>query len=329
MPYVERLSNPDYDVDTFVGVDYFREDLVHADTQATQIPVTDIAGQVLVIAGTDDQLWPSVQMAKTIERQFTENFQPSKVKALYFKGAGHVIAPGAPTNLTEVRSPNGTTIVLGGEPQANARAQQQSLDAMVSLFKNPVCRTQSHEHHFDKAKLTELREFVHQAGSSSMVLIEQGEIAFEFGDIHRKHTIHSIRKAMLNSLYGIYVARGVIDLDATVGALGIDDVHGLSEREKTATVRQLLKARSGVYHPSAATHQLILDGMPERYSRSPGEVYVYNNWDFNVAGVGIHMLAVYPASDLVFVHRVATEQDTPFDQQNLYRIIGKFWQARR
>lgn len=39
--------------------------------------------------------------------------------------------------------------------------------------------------------------------------------------------------------------------------------------------------------------------------------------------------AVYPAADFVFVHRVATEHDAPFDQQNLYRIIGSLWAARR
>ncbi|RUO62235.1 serine hydrolase domain-containing protein [Pseudidiomarina insulisalsae] len=46
-------------------------------------------------------------------------------------------------------------------------------------------------------------------------------------------------------------------------------------------------------------------------------------------GVGIHMLGVYPASDFVFVHRVATEGDYDFTQQSLYQIIGKVFAARK
>lgn len=463
MNFVPRHSNPNYDVSRFVGVDYFHKDLQHTDADAAQIPVSAIAGQVLLLAGTDDQLWPSADMARTLEQQFFAAQQPSKVQALYFKAAGHVIAPGAPSNITEVTTPEGTTIVLGGNPTANQSAQDASLEAMVELFKAPVCRSRPEESKFDQAKLDELRETVKQAGSSSMVLMENGEIAFEFGNIHRKHTMHSIRKAMLNSLYGIYVERGVIDLDKTLAELEIDDIHGLSDTEKSATVRHLLKSRSGVYHPSAATNAAMLAAMPERHSKKPDEHYVYNNWDFNTTGaifekltgesiyeafareiakplgmldyqgtyttigentdisnlkvdgfyqyepekskypayhmrmsaydmalygqlyansgewhgqqlisadwieqsttsysvtnsymdfgygmlwnvinpneeratksfyhtgVGIHMLGVYPASNLVFVHRVATESDYNFDQQNLYRIIGGIWGAR-
>lgn len=461
--YVPRHSEPNYDVTKFVGVDYFRKDLLHPDAAAARIPVTDIAGQVLLLAGTDDQLWPSADMTKALEQQFFTAQQPSKVQAFYFKDAGHVIAPGAPNNITEITTAKGTTIVLGGSPAANQSAQDASLKAMVKLFKTPVCRTRPEESNFDLAKLAELRETVKHAGSSSMVLMENGKIVFEFGDIHDKHTIHSIRKAMLNSLYGIYVERGVIDLDMTLAELEIDDNKDLSETEKTATIRHLLKSRSGVYHPSAATNAAMLAAMPERHSKKPDAHYVYNNWDFNTAGaifeklagesiyavfareiatpigmldyqgtfttihentdiselkvdgfyyyepekskypayhmrmsaydmalygqlyannglwngqrlissdwikqsttsysitnnymdigygmlwnvmnpnerrthksfhhtgVGIHMLAVYPATNLVFVHRVATETDYEFKQNNLYNIIGKFWRAR-
>ncbi len=379
MNFVPRHSDPNYDVSRFVGVDYFRKDLQHADAGTAQIPVTAIAGQVLLLAGTDDQLWPSAAMARTLEQQFAEAQQPSKVQALYFKDAGHVIAPGAPNTITEVTAPEGTTIVLGGNPTANQSAQDASLEAMIELFKEPVCRSEPEESNFDQAKLDALRETVKQAGSSSMVLMENGEIAFEFGDIHEKHTIHSIRKAMLNSLYGIYVERGVIDLDQTLAELEIDDIHGLSDTEKSATVRHLLKSRSGIYHPSAATNEAMLAAMPERHSKKPDEHYVYNNWDFNTAGAIFEKLtdeniyeafareiakplgmldyqgnyttisedtdisklkvdgfyyyepekSKYPASDLVFVHRVATETDYTFDQQNLYRIIGGIWSARR
>ncbi|WP_194756365.1 serine hydrolase domain-containing protein [Aliidiomarina indica] len=316
---------------------------------------------------------------------------------------------------------------------------------------------------FEAQKLDELNEFLETTNTSSMVLMSNGEVVFEFGDIHQKHTIHSIRKAMLNSLFGIYVDRGLIDLDWTLGELEIDDIEPLTDLEKTATVRQVLQSRSGVYLPAAATSQGMLEQMPERGQHQPGSHYVYNNWDFNVAGaiferlsgesiytafereiatpigmeefegrfstvtdlenfeaveeldgfyqyepersrypayhfrmsaydmalygqlylnggtwdgesiisrnwvddsttsysvtntymdfgygmlwnvinanesrpsrsfyhtgVGIHMLGVYPASNLVFVHRVQTETDYDFNQQNLYEIIGRIFGA--
>jgi accessory colonization factor AcfC len=68
---------------------------------------------------------------------------PRKVQALYFKDAGHVIAPGAPNNITELTTSDGTTIVLGGNPTANQSAHDASLEAMVELFKAPVCRREN------------------------------------------------------------------------------------------------------------------------------------------------------------------------------------------
>ncbi|RTE85884.1 MULTISPECIES: serine hydrolase [Gammaproteobacteria] len=316
---------------------------------------------------------------------------------------------------------------------------------------------------FDDEKLQQLTEIAEEAGSSSIVLMHEGQIVYSYGDIFEKHTIHSIRKSMLNSIFGIYVERGMIDLDATIDSLDLDDIHGLSELEKSATVRQLLQARSGIYHPSAATSAGMLRNIPERNSVEPGTQYVYNNWDFNVAGaifeqqtglsiykafleeiakpigmrqyqgdyvtyqegdelgeyeadgfymhepelskypdyhfrmsaydmalygqlylnggmwngeqiipqgwieesttsysvtnpymdfgygylwnvinpneeratksfyhtgVGVHMLAVYPGSDFVFVHRVQTEEGVEFNQQNLYRLIGAMFSAK-
>ncbi len=43
---------------------------------------------------------------------------------------------------------------------------------------------------------------------------------------------------------------------------------------------------------------------------------------FYHTGAGIHMLAVYPKSKLVFVHRVDTESEFNFQQNDLYKIIG-------
>ena len=50
-------------------------------------------------------------------------------------------------------------------------------------------------------------------------------------------------------MIGIAVERKQIDLGKTLAELGIDDNEpSLSAEEKTATVRDLLEARSGIYH---------------------------------------------------------------------------------
>ena len=137
---------------------------------------------------------------------------------------------------------------------------------------------------FSKVKLTELAQYLEQHGSSSMMIHHKGKVVFSWGDANKKHVIHSIRKSMLNALYGIYVSRGKIDLDSTLKDLDIDDIHHLTEQEKSATIRDLLKSRSGIYHPAAAETEGMLAEKPARGTYKPNEHYYYNNWDFNAAG---------------------------------------------
>ncbi|MEL6821287.1 MAG: serine hydrolase [Calditrichota bacterium] len=145
-------------------------------------------------------------------------------------------------------------------------------------------RTSAIEAGFSEAALAELATYLQEAGSSSLIILHDGKIVFEWGDIYKKHLIHSIRKSMLNSLFGIYVERGVIDTSATLAQLKVDDIIPLTETEKTARIADLLKSRSGVYHPAAAEAPGMIAKRPERGSSPPGEFYYYNNWDFNTLG---------------------------------------------
>jgi CubicO group peptidase (beta-lactamase class C family) len=73
----------------------------------------------------------------------------------------------------------------------------------------------------------------------------------QWGDIDKKITSYSVRKSLLSALYGIYSAEGVIDINQTLEQLGIDDSPDpLTKEEKQARVVDLLRARSGVYHPA-------------------------------------------------------------------------------
>jgi CubicO group peptidase (beta-lactamase class C family) len=89
----------------------------------------------------------------------------------------------------------------------------------------------------------------------------------------------------MSALYGIAVDRGRIDLGKTLADLAIDDrPPRLSAVEKRATVRDLLMARSGVYHEAASETETLEERRPERGSHAPGTFWYYNNWDFNALG---------------------------------------------
>lgn len=139
---------------------------------------------------------------------------------------------------------------------------------------------------FSAEKLEAAAAFCDTAGSSALLVLRDGKVVLSWGDVAKEYPIHSIRKAMLNSLYGIYVARGMIDTSATLEELEIDDIPpSLTQAEKQATVFDLLRSRSGVYHPAAAEADVMIRNRPERGSHAPGSFFYYNNWDFNALGM--------------------------------------------
>jgi CubicO group peptidase (beta-lactamase class C family) len=138
---------------------------------------------------------------------------------------------------------------------------------------------------YSSEKLQLLKKHLIESGSSSMLIMVDGDIIFEWGETSKKHLIHSMRKATLNSLYGIAIDRGQIDTTMTLRELNIHDIEpDLSGHELNARVADLLKSRSGIYHDAAAVNNAMLHGRPERGTKKPGEYYYYNNWDFNTLG---------------------------------------------
>jgi len=116
-------------------------------------------------------------------------------------------------------------------------------------------------------------------GFQSIIISQDNNIIFEYGDIKYNHgKLASCRKSILAILYGIYD----ININKTLKELNIDDKLGLSDIEKIATIKNLLSARSGIYHP--ASNGGDDNNKPERYSKKPGEYFTYNNWDFNALG---------------------------------------------
>ena len=138
---------------------------------------------------------------------------------------------------------------------------------------------------FQKDKLEKVAEYAKEnTGTTGLVVVVNGKIIYTYGDIKQVSYTASCRKSVLSMLYGKYVANGTIKLDETIGQLGIDDVQGLLPQEKEATVYDLITARSGVYHPASNPGGIPEDRKYERGVTKHGTRFVYNNWDFNVAG---------------------------------------------
>lgn len=139
---------------------------------------------------------------------------------------------------------------------------------------------------FDSAQLAAAYDYylTLRPGFASNVVLYKGKILVEWGDSSTHFYCHSVRKSFLSALYGIHVANGTIDLNATLAELGIDDDPPLTDAEKLARVVHLLKARSGVYHAAAAETPDMRAQRPARGSHGPDEFWYYNNWDFNALG---------------------------------------------
>jgi hypothetical protein len=102
-------------------------------------------------------------------------------------------------------------------------------------------------------KLDTLKVFLENSGASSMVVIVEGEVVFDWGDTSEKDMIHSMRKPLIHSLIGIAIQQQKIDTSMTMNSLGIEDIcPKLSELESCAHVADLQKSKSGVYHLSSA-----------------------------------------------------------------------------
>jgi len=138
---------------------------------------------------------------------------------------------------------------------------------------------------YSSSALAQVGTYAASIHSPAGVLIVADHVVYTWGDPTAKMQVHSIRKSFLSSLYGSAVDGGAIDLDSTLAQLAIDDLPpSLTGEEMTATVRDLIEARSGVYHVANYESASEIANRPARGSHAPGTFWYYNNWDFNVAG---------------------------------------------
>ena len=138
---------------------------------------------------------------------------------------------------------------------------------------------------YDSQKLAAVGDFIQKnTGTTGLLAAVNGRIIYTYGNIKEISYIASCRKSILSMLYGKYTADGTIKLDDTLEKLQIDDRNKLLPIEKTATVFNIITARSGIYHPAANAGSSKAIENFKRGSVTPGTVFAYNNWDFNAAG---------------------------------------------
>lgn len=170
---------------------------------------------------------------------------------------------------------------------------------------------------FSPDRLAAARRFWERRGAAAFLAVSRGAVVAAWGDVDRRFPTHSMRKSFLSALYGVY--RDDIDLDRTLAELGIDDVPALTGQEKQARIVDLIRSRSGVYHPAAAEPMEMSSARPERGSHLPGTYWWYNNWDFNVAGTIFERLTgedIFEAFDETIARPIAMQD---------FRLIDGFY----
>lgn len=136
---------------------------------------------------------------------------------------------------------------------------------------------------FSEKKLIKLKQFISDnLETKTLLVIHKGKIVCEYGNSDKKYGIRSIRKSLMSSLYGRYIEQGYIDTSKTMKELNIVDFVQLNEIEQTASIKNCLMAKSGIYLPAETESASMLANKPKRGSYKPDEFWCYNNWDFNV-----------------------------------------------
>lgn len=116
-------------------VRFFRDGLAQADpaiVQEAAIPVEKIAGPILLISGTDDQIWPAGEFCAAILARLKKSGFPHEVKHLSIDKGGHSSC--LPFLVTANRGLLIDGDPSGGSPQADARGGYRSWAEILTFL---------------------------------------------------------------------------------------------------------------------------------------------------------------------------------------------------
>ena len=178
-----------------------------------------------------------------------------------------------------------TTLVLGGCAAPPRWVDHHGPPRSVFPAEHWAKAVEPEDVGWSSATLRAARELSERIGSTAVMVVHRGVVVDAWGEITTKSNLHSVRKSLLSALIGTAVGEGRIDLTASLASLGIDDnPPSLTAAEKLATVGDLIRARSGVYHAALYETPAMTASKPPRGSHPPGTHWHYNNWDFNALG---------------------------------------------
>ena len=100
------------------------------DVERAAIPVERIECPLLLLSGADDDMWPAAQMAEMIAERRSSAGVGGSDTSLVFPGAGHFLRP----PITPTTVPWDDTLVSGGSPEGNARAQAEGWSAILAFL---------------------------------------------------------------------------------------------------------------------------------------------------------------------------------------------------
>jgi dienelactone hydrolase len=143
IPYISFKTTPEIkeiyqrgELPSFVP--FFRDGLVQADPvtiDKAAIPVEKTRGPILLISGTDDQIWPAGEFCSAIVARLKKAGFPFEIKHLIIEKGGHMSC--MPTLITANRGLLIDGDPSGGAPQADARGGYRSwLETITFLHRH-------------------------------------------------------------------------------------------------------------------------------------------------------------------------------------------------
>lgn len=109
----------------------FEKALAQGVPEEAVIPVERLQSRLLLIGATDDQMWPSAEMARAIVTRMQDHGRENQVQYLVLEGAGHVVLYGyrPPVRLIP-------PFLMGGvSREANVYGGQQAWEAMLNFVR--------------------------------------------------------------------------------------------------------------------------------------------------------------------------------------------------
>ncbi len=157
---------------------------------------------------------------------------------------------------------------------------------------------------WDRAGLQRARDAARKGGAAAFMVVTAGKVVIADGALSKPMLLASVRKSIMSAMIGQAIAEGAMARTDPISKFGINEDSPLTDTERSATVRDLLMARSGVYLPTAAETESMRANRPVRGSHAPGSFWYYNNWDFNVLG-NLYERATAKGDFIAFQRRIA------------------------